>query len=750
MSSKAQQKKEKKEAEIQKIIQNEQISDLDKIKKLIGNNGDQINPPYYSKNNIIECFEETDRENKDMLFWSPKDKKFLDKYTPVNNQHFLKILIYASIYKISFNFNFLKNDIIVTQIRKLVRNVFKNFILSTFERSVFVNHNVYTLVKVLENNFNFIIYSGHYTQSEYTERKKISTKHQELYTNSYDDAVRYTLLYYLNLHPQLKKYLKYDKIYNIDYRENSIEKQIKYDSLSNSIDKNPCKIKYEILERYKSMKTIAKDMIKSCNTYNISEAEIQKEKLSLPIIKKMINDDIINKLIKDKRYSQIKDNNFTFSLDIDIRTPLKSLFEEYIQNYEFMNILTLPLDNLVINKKTGDDIILHAQDVGGVRKDIFNDITKELFQKQIFIKPDVNFLESDRYFLNPKFNLENLGKEYKRVDDTCAKSSRSSKSLNSTQNVKYDEATTNEFYTFIGDLIIFLWINNFKLPYKLSSFLLSGFIRKNYKKKGSITIPTIKDYDLIYYMIRDFKNAYDILIKPLQVQDENHNTFFSSIEMNTITSLTKKYEDIELNIENYEKYLKNLSSYIYTFNPIKDDDTNRMDVLHICFFDAFDNNRRRIDILNAYEIHLSTIDEDLANSPFTEEIIKVFVDNIYILRDNEAKNDDALGMNIKANLYEDIINNIDKKYISKLLKFWSGTDDYNKNEKYFINIKSNIRSNLLPVSHTCFNTIDIPIYNDHNVFFKNLKKSIDHTYESDMAGGNKRKQKKKSKKNKVI
>jgi len=41
-----------------------------------------------------------------------------------------------------------------------------------------------------------------------------------------------------------------------------------------------------------------------------------------------------------------------------------------------------PISKFSIKKKSHDGIDYFSQDVGGVTKDVFNDITKELFQKK--------------------------------------------------------------------------------------------------------------------------------------------------------------------------------------------------------------------------------------------------------------------------------------------------------------------------------------------------------------------------------
>lgn len=48
-------------------------------------------------------------------------------------------------------------------------------------------------------------------------------------------------------------------------------------------------------------------------------------------------------------------------------------------------------------------------------------------------------------------------------------------------------------------------------------------------------------------------------------------------------------------------------------------------------------------------------------------------------------------------------------FIKKILQFWTGIDYYKAEIKYKINIIP-YRTSGFPVSHTCFNRIDIPKY----------------------------------------
>lgn len=753
----------------EKILDDEKMPAMHKIKTILGidindrrTNHDfeslyRIwNPPYYSRRDIYEFINNTD-DNEEDMFYSPADKILLNKNKPLNNKHFFKIILYAIIYKIPFNRTFLKSNLI-KKFRKTAKQAFKDI---NIENTPYDN-----LERQLQRSFSFLYYFDNFNTVTYVNGKAVNKYLDEFYDKSYNDVQKYFLDFYINLHPNVKKRNMRQLIYNFDY---SIKKDDNYESLSNSNDriddpallefkkqKYPCKYQYDFLEKDENMKTFAKDMIKSCNLYQRKSIITKDTYDTLIDFKNTIKRNAINTIVDE----DTANDNFGFLLEMDIRYPLKSLFDIYLEKYPEVNILTVPLKYIIIKKKSYDGIDFIAQDVGGVRNDFFNDIANELFEKKVFVKPNVNILKTNRYFLNPQFDIKDLSAEYKRYNlesgkKSSSKSPKTSKSPKSpslpqsspksSSNIfideEYDEEKTNRFYTFLGELIIFLWINNFRLPHKLSSFLLSGFITKHYKKETIEYIPMTKYSDMIYFMMRDFYNAYDLLIyQPLKLGYD----IKSSINMDTFTSLTNNnvFEDKEITRENYIEYLTNLSIYIYTLNAIQDDNT-LMEGYHASFFDAFNNRILKIiKAVNTLQINLGTIEDDLTKSKITNQNIKDFVDKIEIVYTGNLTHK-AYGNSIKQNFYNFLME--DNNRMSKLLKFWSGIDDYNEDDvdkSYILNIYSNNTlqnpdpdSLPLPVSHTCFNTIDIPRYKDFNEFFKKLDISINNTYNADMAGG---------------
>lgn len=786
---------QKKERENDTILNDTKLSALDKIKKIVGvdindktTNGSYgfakkvWNPPYYSKNDVKEILKRTNENNDDAYFYSLVDKNFKSKYTQVYNQHFLKILLYAIIYKISFNYNFLKTHFIKT-FRKTVITAFKEYLPDNYENI----DNIFILENKLQSDpiLSFLFYFGFKENTGSYNDIKQNKNRDKIFEASSEDIENHFLRFYLSLHQEpIFIYLRKKLIY---YKRNSLERDSSYTSLSNSdnsnIDINEielCRYHYSELEKKENLKQFAKDMIKSCNKFKSKQINIQDEKNMLHDIKNMILSNVINEIhsnkgrrsidIDDYRIYQYTinndiyyyrnlnfDNRFDYLLEVDHKHPLKSLFQKYLElQSNSINFLTLPIENISVKKLSQDGVEFVAIDAGGVRKDFFNDITQELFQKKIFIESNVKILKTKRYFLNTSFDLKDLDKEFiKSNEDSCEKLVKSSSSHSSSRSSsrspseirkeKYENMIKiNKFYTFLGELIIFLWLNNFKLPHMLSSFLLSRFITKHYliQKYDDEDKPLLKNTDYIYFLTRDFHNAYKFLINQPLLHEYNIS---DTIELDTFTSLSKIYKN-KVNNENYLEYLTKLSKYIY----IQSEDFQK-EKHNKLFFNAFNKKIQNISsILNEFKISLKMIENDLTKSKITNEFVKKFVQNIKLDYRGDIRHVD-FGNRIKANFYEYIVNKDNfEDYFSNLLKFWSGNDEYYENQTYYILIDSDFDSQLLPSSHTCFNTIDIPCYtceeteqlNDYKIFFDKLEVSIKNIHNADMLGGRNNKKRK--------
>jgi len=86
-------------------------------------------------------------------------------------------------------------------------------------------------------------------------------------------------------------------------------------------------------------------------------------------------------------------------------------------------------------------------------------------------------------------------------------------------------------------------------------------------------------------------------------------------------------------------------------------------------------------------------------------------------------------------------------FIKKMLEFWTGTDFFRPEINYKILIEMN-RETGYAVSHTCFNRIDIPLYQSEKQFFDKFKYAVENSYNTFTIAGGKQKQHKQHKQHK--
>lgn len=416
--------------------------------------------------------------------------------------------------------------------------------------------------------------------------------------------------------------------------------------------------------------------------------------------------------------------------------PLKSLF---IKWYYFLYLLNEFDDRMNILNMTTNEFYFNlsgfqrvAQDIGGITKDIFSDISYELFDKKIFIKAEVKNANSEKYFLNPNLDLKrdlNIEDEYNH---------------------------TNIFYRFLGSLLFFFLINNFTLPHKLSSHILYGFFQNNLK--------LFDKYDFVYFLIRDFNDLSKLLINSMNhVNTENDDTGFT---LNTFIKLSDKEsvnvskyndnkvsngsEDFKITQKNLEQYIFDLSKSVY--NSINHDKMkalyeNLQHNIHDLSNNISDNIPDIDYVLKKLKIHIDSIDNKL--SPINmKEAIPLLVNNIILNNSYPDEPERSFFDDIKKNLSKLLLdeNEKDNQIVSRILKFWTGHYDYKPDIIYKINILRNMDSEF-PNAHVCFNVIDVPLYDNSETFVKNLKLAADSTYEYFSLAGAKIKKRKNNIKN---
>ena len=174
-------------------------------------------------------------------------------------------------------------------------------------------------------------------------------------------------------------------------------------------------------------------------------------------------------------------------------------------------------------------------------------------------------------------------------------------------------------------------------------------------------------------------------------------------------------------------------------------------------------------ILAKEKITLSTVDKlitfKIINKEVVEEIINYFKAKIVHMQNLSYHLGD---INIKIAVFETLISILEDngntfpyevigltppsdenkrlenfyEFVQHLLGFWTGYQHYSDEIPYAISIINNVNENILPKSHTCFYTIDIP-FQYHNDRTKLYTKLVQATYFGEkivgLYGGNKKK-----------
>jgi hypothetical protein len=377
-----------------------------------------------------------------------------------------------------------------------------------------------------------------------------------------------------------------------------------------------------------------------------------------------------------------------------------SLFARYIHfNYDmkFNDLSKYFVINFTINSDGGT--ISEARqagiDVGGLRRDFITSLITELFNPNngIFMTRE----GTKKYFLNPNF----VPDEFYRYIIT---------KRNTGYNI--DTNFNNDFYKFIGELITFILVNDCGLEHYLSSYLIASL---------SITTP-FDDMDYVYFMLEDFPEYTMTLLNLLKGDPENIEYVY--IGFNDYFNL--RHGDVDITKDNIDDFIKECAKYIMTKTII------RKDIDSIPAGSNYNNIIRKGEEINAKFVNgipqdiksyisgkgipLLTLTSYLIKPLMSQEIIGKLKRNFINSMQRHITNNANLGKIVEL-FSEYVLNNkfgnseaIYFKYIENLIKFWSGSAFYKDTEKYKIVINTNLSNEHLPQSHTCFFTIDIPLY----------------------------------------
>jgi hypothetical protein len=393
--------------------------------------------------------------------------------------------------------------------------------------------------------------------------------------------------------------------------------------------------------------------------------------------------------------------------------------KKQIYNKEYRDIFVNDFNKFYVNVyEIGDKFKItkkDAVDAGGVRREFFTNLYKELFCDEEhltrpFIRPADNKL--DRYYINPNFEPDI---NFKKV--ILAYNKREARKKTPNFVAKFDnESDYEDIYYIIGKLLCLVVVNEeVGLPKELSTYILAGLI--NQPKK-------LDYYDILYFYIREFHLGltYMNMIRKDQIEGLDD----SGISFNDMYVLSKG-KDIKITIVNCIKFLLELSKHVITKNFIMDGEANsekNMKKRYTSLFAGFSKEIRKflykkratteqLSLLITNEQLNKEILQELANKIKVKIEVKYISDSGTKMSDEEQKErEDELKGYISKKKKKKRDEETDKdhyEFIRKLLQFWTGYNYYIKEKDYKIFYKYGVGVNInnLPEAHTCFYSLDI-------------------------------------------
>jgi hypothetical protein len=590
-------------------------------------------------------------------------------------------------------------------------------------------------------NLSFVYDNGYISKESYEILKSIRKEIDE--DNwTYHDMVNYFRVPevgYFNQQERVQKYRQYIAIFNSRERLKNLTQDVleiigsveKKSLSSKSIETNEeintfCLDKFvNIHDKFKKFKN---KMIRTCNDNNKCSALSDNE------IKKLLN---------------------TFNNDEQIvyfnvigYPSIISLFSKYMMhkggnvlNNSKMAVVNFEFDvNGILQRSDGSDL-------GGLSNQMITNISNELFDLKIFIKPQ----NSTKYFLNPEFKLSD---EHKSILQIIINSSSILSVLKDHFNeIIQTEKIYDKFFKFIGELMSFFLMNSFKLPHHLSSYLLNCM---KYKQNQ------IKDHEHVLYILNDFPDISNSVLNLMKTNPEEIETY--DIEYNDLYKIQYNQENGDrVTSENVEQYFIDFAKHLNMHNTNPVSENRNLDInisqYYKQFSEGFNNNLRKL--FQQKNISYVTIDKMLTKEAIDDQILQKLSDNIFVnmsfTRDDNASNID--GYNKKgqqyAIKYSTYINNIllnkntgftkeqHHDFVKKMLEFWTGIDFYKPEINYKMLIVMNNTVGY-PVSHTCFGRIDFPLYDSEEQFFEKLKFAVENSHNKfTIAGGGQQRRNKK-------
>lgn len=463
-----------------------------------------------------------------------------------------------------------------------------------------------------------------------------------------------------------------------------------------------CKVFLNIHEEDESYKAFKKEMKGVCLKYQ------KKDVVCMDKIKSLLVERFTTEVPTDDEL-KVRFNYFENSALASIMLYYDSIaMKKYSKIFQTLFTNNFRKFKVYNTYEIDDELIFHRKvtvDGGGPIREFFTKLFEELFcdeehPTRPFICPKDNI--ENRYYINPNFALD---EGFRKV--LAAK--------------KIDSASINynDIFTMIGKILCITFVNQeLKLPKQLSTYIIAGLI----KRPRSIT-----NYDLLYFYVKEFKDApmYLNMINEKQIEwiDERNTEF------NDLYVISKKEQQVKKG--NFIKFLLQLAKHIVSKNFLRKDDAmssesmkKRYVSLFTGFNDGFNNKIRPFIAKN--KVSVEQVNSMITYKKMDDAILQEFARKINIEMEGinrlKKREKDKKVQEMRRYITNIITNkgsrNSDEDhyvFIRRLLRFWTGLPNYEKDTNYTIFYKygRNEFNNQpydvtnLPVAATCFNHLDI-------------------------------------------
>jgi hypothetical protein len=340
-------------------------------------------------------------------------------------------------------------------------------------------------------------------------------------------------------------------------------------------------------------------------------------------------------------------------------------------------------------------------DAGGLRRDFMTSLTSEFFDKRILINRD----GTDKYFLNPEFEPDDFMKYIIK------------KNIRSSNDAYFENGFIDDFYEFLGQLLLFVLVNDCGLDKYISSYIIKSFCSND----------ELDEDDYVSFMINDFPAEFTATIKSMEKPEEIE--YFGTAFNDYYLLDEDSNEGDDLTRDNIIDFIRKTAKFMMTKTILRKD----IEIRPGQDFKKIFEKGEKINALLIQGIP-TAIREEFKTNKFCPTVINSYIKTPDMNREiigklisrfqgtmptvhNYTGNADLRRL---AKLFKEYVLE-DKgrkhqneesyfKFIINLLKFWSASSFYKDEGRYKIAINAGLSNTHLPSSHTCFFTIDLPNY----------------------------------------